>query len=275
MTKRSDISVFINVKGISPTVGNTIHGFLNQSVLPLEILVIGDRASIKNTQQLLAESEKTRVKWISFSGDKNDARNKGFECSRGQFVFFVDHDMIPSSTLIAESDSLVLTHDVLIIPEVGKSQGNLLERIFSLEKKLVMEDPAALTPRLFRRSYFNSKQLPFDSRFGVLDEWGFYIKLKKNNPRIAVTKSIVTVIDNDSIFSRLIKNFKKGQSIHHLAKTDSDEAIRRVNPLTRGVFFYGRRLSRIFSQPIEFVGLVCVKFLDLTSFTLGYLKGFT
>ena len=267
MNRQPTISVVITVKGKSSTLEKAIHGFLNQTIPAHELIVVSDNTPF-------TDKNRSGVKRVKYIGEKNSARNKGFLVSKGEYILFSDHDMIPNSNLLKECLSLLPQYDALIIPEAGSPQGSFLQRIYSLEKELVSDDPDALTPRLFRKSLFSSQDLPFDSRFGVLDEWGFNLKLKNKHPRIGIVQSFMTVEDHLNLFARMKKNFQKGRVINKLLADDSQEASRRINPITRGIIFYGKRLPRLFQKPFEFSGLLFIKFLDLLSFYAGYMVSF-
>ena len=54
---------------------------------------------------------------------------------------------------------------------------------------------------------------------------------------------------------------------------DKEEAWGRVNPIKRGILFYGKRINNLFSDPAHFIGLVFLKLIDLMAFMAGYLIG--
>lgn len=268
---QSCISVTITAKGHSQTLVNALRGFLHQTQTPKEIILIGDTQSLHDAKKVLSNNELKQVILVTFNGLKNDARNTGFANANGTHILFSDHDMVPQHTLIEECEKLIKSYDALIIPEQGPNQGTYLQRVYALEKKLVMTDPASLTPRLFRKNLFANGQLPFNNSFGVLDEWGFYAMLKKTLPKIGQTRAFFTVYNYESLESRIQKNFLKGKSLKMLARTDGNEAHRRANPVVRGMNMFSKQWRLFFRHPIEFVGVIIVKLLDLIFFATGTL----
>lgn len=272
--KTTKISVIITAKNASEAISACLRGFLNQTVLPYEVIVVGANLHLAKIKKSLNSEEKKKIKFIKFFGDKNEAWNAGFSQSLGEFVLYADYDMVPQANLIESCIKKLNEFDALIIPERGINEGDFLKKTHSLEKELVMEDDDALTPRLFRRSMFKNGEMPFDRKFGILDEWGFNLKLKTKNPHIGIVESFFTVADNLTLLEEMKKNFKKGLWIRNLISADKEEGLRRINPVKRGIQFYGKRLFFLKKEPILFLGLILLKFIDLASFFLGYLTSF-
>jgi len=275
MKKNKRISVVIPVKGTPSSLQSCLRGFLNQSSDVHEIIVVGSKDYLIKIKNYIVANEKKRIIFLNCSGDKNEARNIGFLRAKGDYVLYADDDMVPQENLIEECTKYANNFDALIIPEQGISTRGYLSKIYSLEKKIVSSDPDALTPRLFRRSLFKNSEMPFDKKFGALDEWGFNFKLKAKKPNVGTIKlSLFTVIDHSTLTNRIKKSFKKGLWIRNLIATDKKEALRRINPIKRGVEVYGKKLNLFIKNPIIFSGLIFIKFLDFFSFISGYLFSF-
>lgn len=271
--KTTKISVIITVKNASEAISACLNGFLNQTVIP-EIIIVGPNKDLEKIKKSLNRGQIMGIQFIDYFGDKNGARNIGFRESSGDFILYVDQDMTPQTNLMENCMKMLKDFDAIIIPEKGIGGPGFLEKVHSLEKELVMEDIDALTPRLFRRSMFKNGEMPFDRKFGILDEWGFNLKLKSKNPRIGIVESFFTVADNITLLEEMKKNFKKGLWIRNLMEADKEEGLRRINPVKRGIKFYGKRLVVLKKEPMLFLGLILLKFIDLVSFFLGYLTSF-
>lgn len=271
--KTNKISVIITVKNAAEAISASLNGFLNQRVIP-EIIIVGPNKDLEKIKKSLSRSQIMGIRLIDYFGDKNGARNVGFSESSGNFVLYADQDMTPQTNLMENCMMMLKDFDAIIIPEKGPGGPGLLAKVHSLEKELVMEDIDALTPRLFRRSMFKNSEMPFDRKFGILDEWGFNLKLKSKNPRIGIVESFFTVADNLTLVEEMKKNFKKGLWIRNLMAADKEEGLRRINPVKRGIQFYGKRLVVLKKEPILFPGLILLKFIDFASLFLGYLTSF-
>lgn len=262
------ISVIIATKNADKLLKEVLGGFMKQTKSPKEIIVVGPKRVIKNIRKSF---KLNGVNLITSNGDKNSARNRGFELSRGSHVLYVDDDMVPSPNLIEKCLDNLDSNNALIVPEYGHSGDDLLSRIFNLEKRVAMTDKDALTPRLFRRDLFKRQEKPFNPEFGVLDEWGFYANLKSKKPRVGKADGQFTVKDRLGWVQRVRKNFNKGRWVGSLKAKDPEEGNRRSSLVKRGLKVYLGNLKFLFEDPITFVGLVVIKLADYLSFSVGNL----
>ncbi len=204
------VSVVIPFKGekVLLQLNNCINSLLYQTVLPLEVILVGDLTGIKNRNQAKIKLLSPKiVKHIPFQGDKNNARNLGIEESRGDFVIYLDHDMTADNNLIKDCINKAHIYDALIIPEKGAG-GNFWENCKKLERQLITYDLYTVTPRFYKKSIFKKDEKPFDSTFGLLDEWGFNNKLRKKKVSLGYSESFVVVKEtNFSIRKNIINKF--------------------------------------------------------------------
>ncbi len=271
---KNHISVLLALKDFSPTALEAVKGFLNQTVKPIELIVVGPKNDLQLLQRGLPVKTSNRIKLIKFVGEKNDARNIGFLKASGDYILYADDDMIPKNNLLEKCRQKLKRFDTLIIPERGLENMGFMASIHNLEKEIVKEDENALTPRLFKKSLFKNEK-PFDPKFGILDEWGFYAKLKTKNPKIGIVNSSFTVIENQSLFERIKKSYQKGLWIKNLYEENKEEALRRVNPINRGIKIYTRNFKYFKIEPILFSMLLIVKFLEVPAFFAGYAVSLT
>ena len=270
MNNQINISVVISAKGIQKVLSKVIRAFATQSLAPTEILIVGDNHAGKPVLELPLAYKK-RIKLFKFSGEKNRSRNLGVKMAKGNFAMIIDQDMIPDHDLIEKCVKLLKIYNVIIIPERGNKTASLLGKIFLLEKDFANNEKDSLTPRLFKISLFGKEEMPFDEKFGILDEWGFYINLKRKNPKIGVVDSYLTVIDNSTLSQRLVKNFKKGLVIRNLLSADKTEGLRRSNFVKRGIYFFGKKNYYFKYSLILIILLFLVKVAETISFFVGYM----
>lgn len=247
-----------------------ISGFLYQTVLPREIILVGRKNLLHKLKGMIKRDNITKVSYIQFNGEKNEARNKGIIKSQGSHVIYVDVDMVPASKLIEKCEMMLSIYNALFIPEKGFEGKGIKERIFELEKKIIQGDEDAQTPRLFKKNLFKKGELPFQSKFGMLDEWGFFLNLKRKRPKIGVVNSYFTVKDTSNLRERFYKSYKKGVWAKNFIKENNKEGFRRINPLRRGLVVYTKKIKYFKQQPFIFSCLVLVKCIDFISFILGF-----
>lgn len=237
-----------------------IKSLLTQTILPYEIIVVGAK-DLKFGRH---------VKHIKSLGDKNKARNIGIVHASGDYILYLDHDMVASRKLLEDCLKLSLKYQAIIIPEKG-SGGNFWQNCKKLEKHLIRYDIYTVTSRFYKKSIFMDNEEPFDSSLGLLDEWGFNNKLIKKRIAVGYSSEYVLVSENNfNLKTEVLNKFERGKWMNYFYKVDKDEAWRRVNPIRRGLLFYGKKLDYLFKDPLHFLGLIFLKTVDLASFTLGY-----
>jgi len=269
MIKTKTISATICIKEYSSIVIEAVNGYLKQTLPPLEIIVVGKKSVLKRLKEKFQRKE--IVKFVNFSGEKNDARNTAIASTKGDYVIFSDHDMVPSKNLIEECLKSLNDYGALIIPEIGAIGGKLSNKVFRLEKEIVQTDPDAASPRLFKKSLFG-KEKPFDPIFGVLDEWGFHINLRKKKPKIGlVQNSFFKVKDGFSISERVVRSYRKGFWFKNLLRQSDAHVKRRANPFRRGIIVYFRNINILLKEPFVAIILIFIKGIEFLAFLAGLL----
>lgn len=265
------VSVTIPVKGKNniPSLLLCLHSLEKQFFKNFDVILVGDEKDLKDLE-FIFQDKQLSLKKIYATTDKNDARNIGFMSSEGEYILYLDHDMRVGRSLLVDCLDLSNKFDAIIIPERGEG-GNFWANCRKLEKELIAYDLDTVTPRFFKRGIFKSDEMPFDSKFGLLDEWGFNVKLKTKNVPVGVSNSYLTVSEKDLSLGSEIKNkFLRGLWMKNFYSIDKDEAWRRVDPIKRGLIFYTKNIHYIVKDPTHFIGLLIMKFIDLTFFLLGY-----
>lgn len=273
---KKDISVIIPFKDKDAyqQLRFSIASLINQTILPFEIIVVGPEKKLKFLEDKKYRRFKKMIKLIYLMGDKNQARNKGIETARGRYILYLDHDMVADKKLVEDCSRKSEIFDVIIVPEKGAG-GNFWENCKRLEKELIAYDIHTVTPRFFRRSIFKKNEKLFDKRFGLLDEWGFNHNLAVKKTSIGYSNSFVTVKEkNLTLIKEIINKFQRGLWMRYFYNVDKKEAWDRINPIKRGVFFYGSKLFYLFKEPIYFPGLIFLKSIDFVFFMIGYLASY-
>ena len=269
MKKRNKISITICSRVFHRSLVTAIRGYVGQSVSPWEVIVVGELKMIDRLRQEFGKNK--LVKLYKFSGEKNEARNFAISKARGDYIIFSDHDMIPSQNLIENCLKFLPQYDALIIQEKGKWSGRLRDKLLYIEKKIVETDIDAQTPRLFKRNIFGKSEKMFESKYGVLDEWGFGINLEKKKPNIKLlANSYFEVHEEITLLERLKKNYDKGRYSYFLLKVAKMKGARRVNPVKRGLYVYCNNLPFIKKYHIYFAIFILAKILDFTMFLFGF-----
>jgi|GEM_PF-4832385 len=266
------LSVVIPIKDAYESLVLCVKSIFKQSVFPDEIYIIGKKIDIDLFKKRFKVSEINKIDFIELDVDKNDARNAGIEKSKSTHILYLDHDMRLSRDLIKDLKKKASHYDALVIPERGMGT-NYYSKIKKLERNLIMYDSATTTPRFYRKNLF-SKEKPFSDKFGLLDEWGFGQRLKSKKAKVSVSSECIYVDEGSvTVINNFKKKFKRGLWMKKFLDIDKDEALRRTNPISRGIKFYLKNFGFFIQSPIIFTSLILLKFLDLTAFFVGFITG--
>lgn len=268
------ISITIAIKGKEnlPLLKACLKSLVSQKYPPFEIILVGNSNDIESVG-LSENPQKITFKKIYANVDKSEARNLGILNTQGDYILYLDHDMEASTDLLSDCIKKSSAYDAVIIPEHG-SGGSFWSNCRKLEKKLIKYDLDTVTPRFFKKSIFAKNEKPFDIKFGLLDEWGFNVKIKEKNVSVGISDAFVIVTESNlSILKEAVNKFKRGLWMKNFYLLDKDEAWRRVNPIKRGFVFYSSRLEYLLIDPVHFIGLIVLKTIDLVAFSFGYLYG--
>ena len=103
MKADNNISVVITCFREGKRIFDAIDSIINQSVLPLEIVIVNDASSDETTNNACRELESNpliKVVWCKNNGGTSVARNKGFEVAKGEILVPLDaDDILPINSL--------------------------------------------------------------------------------------------------------------------------------------------------------------------------------
>lgn len=95
MEKAPFFSVIMPSYGVEDYLENCVNSILKQSMNDFEIIIVDDASPDRTGEiadDLSRRDERVRVLHLAQNGRVGNARNKGFEQARGQYVFFIDPD---------------------------------------------------------------------------------------------------------------------------------------------------------------------------------------
>ena len=94
LTDNAGVSVVVPVYNGAATIVQTVERLLNQSLTPIEIIIIDD-GSTDRTAQVLQPFEKRILYAFKQNGGPASARNLGVTLASGSFIAFTDSDCLP------------------------------------------------------------------------------------------------------------------------------------------------------------------------------------
>ena len=184
----SDISVIIPTYNRPLWLSQAIESAINQTLLPLEIIVINDGSISNESEKIVKKYPGVQYYWQENKGP-GAARNYGYELSKGRFIQFVDDDDWLSPDALAEKMTLFQNIPELDIVYsdlfITNANGDIKKRFYrSLNRPLPSGD---IYPILIQRNLFPPVSLlwrreiferggGFPCRYGH-EDWELFIKV--------------------------------------------------------------------------------------------------
>jgi glycosyltransferase involved in cell wall biosynthesis len=150
-TSEAQVSVIIPTKNSGKTIGDCLTSLKNQTYKNIEILVV-DNFSSDNTAKIVSQFED--VNFSVLEGERTKAKNLGVSKSHGEFLLFLDSDMVLQPQVIYDCVRLCLSNNSLagvIIPEHSIGDGFWV-KVRDYERSLYAGTEIE-SPRFFRKKF--------------------------------------------------------------------------------------------------------------------------
>lgn len=217
-----EISCVIPCYNCEKYVSKTIESLINQTIRPIEIILIND-ASTDNTLEILRETEKEYrdlIKVIDLAENKGAsyARNFGVHNSRGDYILFMDSDDIAEPVLIEEyqyrldqlnyekEDKYILCYSAYI--QIDEKDNQISEIVSGIQVK-----PEETLGYEFVRNYIIStsgvlagkdffiKSGGFNEKIRYSEDWDLWLKLACLGGFAYVDKPLIRIRRHDTNMS--------------------------------------------------------------------------
>jgi glycosyltransferase involved in cell wall biosynthesis len=192
-------------------------------------------------------------------------RNFGAARAAGEYVYYLDADMVMPPTLLSEAVASMEEHeaDALIIAEVSFGTG-FWAGVKALERSCYLGDDRVEAPRLVRTSVWRSMGGLDEWIGGGGDDWDLHIRLRRSGARIERLGTGV-LHDEGHLSLRALsrKRFLYGQNIGRFIATHGlGTAAAHFNPLRPG---FARNWRTLAGHPIYLGGLVAMRTVEYSA----------
>jgi glycosyltransferase involved in cell wall biosynthesis len=185
------ISVIIPTYNHAATLIRCIDSVLAQSLLPSEIIIVND-GSTDETRSLLSPYEADDRFTIIHQQNMgaNPARNRGLQEARGQFVIFVDADVIMEPHMLEAMHNQLNRSDVSFCYSAFRFGGKLFRGVpFNPEKLKTLN--YIHTTSLARREHHPG----FDNAIKRLQDWDVWLTMVENGGKgVLIDEVLFTVL---------------------------------------------------------------------------------
>ncbi|MEN3029054.1 MAG: glycosyltransferase family A protein [Aquificaceae bacterium] len=193
------VSVVVVVHNGERFIRETLERVLGQTYKPLEIILVDD-ASTDRTRDIVLQSFGKEVKY--YPNDTNRercySRNRGYNLSKGEYVFFLDHDDLWEPDHLEKT--LNLWADAHILYSFPRRLADHRGKIIRRSGKRLPEDPCLAvfsgmvgypSATAFRRGYF----LDYRDEYMLREDWEVFI-------RACLLGYRIRLVDTDTVMIR-------------------------------------------------------------------------
>lgn len=279
MSNKPLVSIIVTTKNEESHIDTCLKSISQQSYKNLEIIVVDNNSSDK-TKEI---SKRYTNKVFNKGPERSAQRNFGAKKASGDYVLFIDADMILGKNVIREcviesqksipvqSGSKVKSQKLggIVIPE--KSQGlGFWAKVKAYERSFYEGDNTVEAARFYKREAFEKTQ-GFDEKLTGPEDWDLSDRVRRVY-RIARIKSYI--LHNEGRLS-LVKILKKKyyyakSARAYLSKNKKGAVSAKTIPLLRPVFY--RNPSKIISRPILFCAMIFLLSLELAVGFFGFIQ---
>jgi GT2 family glycosyltransferase len=261
------VSVIVPTRNSGRTIANCLSSLRSQDYRDLETIVV-DNDSTDGTREV---AERLADVVFSAGPERSTQRNLGAARSTGEFLVFIDSDMIIPPTLVGEIAQDFRTKSevtALVLPERAIGTG-FWAQCRMLEKDLYLGDEDVEAARAFRRSAFSAAG-GYDERIHAGGEdWDLPERIAATGGHV---DRISTTLLHDEGRLRLRENLTTklyyGRSFGVYAGKNPQEAARKALRLA-----FVRRRRLLARKPLHAVGLGAMKVLELLALLTGMTIG--
>jgi glycosyltransferase involved in cell wall biosynthesis len=260
------VSVIVTIRNSDRTLEACLRSIRSQSHQPIELVVIDNKSSDGSLRTARAYSDILD----DFGPERSAQRNRGAFLAHGNFLLFIDSDMMLSQSVVSDCLDVVHAQGVpgVVIPEVSVGRGFLAD-CRALERSCYVGDDTIEAARFFTRDAFK-RSGGFDEHLTGPEDRDLTIRIFPDGrlPRVG------SYISHDEgelrLRAVLAKRRYYGGSFFDYWRKHGGSTVHHANLVVRPAFIRNwRRLAR---HPILSLGIVALKALETGAAIVGILE---
>jgi glycosyltransferase involved in cell wall biosynthesis len=269
------VSVVVPTLNAARLIGACLNSIVGQEYTPIELIVVDCHSSDETLRIAREHTSKIYMEGASppprgvFTAPAQ--RNAGARRAEGEYIYYVDADMILPPGLIRECVELLqeCVADAVIVPERSFGVG-YWAGIKAFERSFYSGDDLVEAPRFIRSDVWR-KLGGLDTSVGGNDDWDFHIRLQADGYRVVRARQEVLHNEGRLSLRRLAtKRYVYGRySRAFLHKHGVGRAISHYNPLRR----YVSNRSKLAAHPLDTAGLLLMRTVEYGAGAAGMLVG--
>lgn len=258
--KTNMVSVIVTTRNEEKNIKNCLESIQQQSYKAIEVIVV-DNNSTDSTKDIA----KKYTKNVFNQGPERSAqRNFGAKKSKGEYVLFLDADMILTKNVVKECVVTIKKSNKggIIIPEESFGEG-FWAKAKALERSFYVGDDYIEAARFFYKIFFEEIK-GFDLNLTGPEDWDLSQRIRATFGLTRIKSyirhnegklSLRTTLKKKFYYSKKIAEYKN-KGIHKNATNV------QLNPFHRYKLYFSRP-EKIRQDPILFLGMLFMKTLEM------------
>lgn len=261
------VSIIITTRNEEAHIQSCLLSITNQTYKNIEIIVV-DNASEDRTKDIARRFTRS----VFDKGPERSAqRNFGAKHAKGEYLLFLDADMILSPTNVSECVKVCLKHKAIILPEDSFGQGfwsrcKVLERSF-YKNVVWMEAARFFSAKSFQILHGFDEQLTGPEDFDLTQR----LRMHFGKNSVGRTKSVIRHDEGYIKLSDLLqKKYYYGEKMKTYRKKASTQTYfsKQANVFSRYRLFF-KNPKKLFSDPMVGMGMLFMKMMEMIALGIG------
>jgi glycosyltransferase involved in cell wall biosynthesis len=257
------VSVVVPTRNSARTLGACVESIRRQNYAAVELIVV-DNGSVDATREIAAAGGDAV---IDAGPERSAQRNEGARRAKGEYLLFVDSDMVLEPDVVAECVAAVTRGaEAVVIPEVSFGRG-FWARCKALERSFYVGDAIIEAGRFFVRDAF-FRVGGYDETLTGPEDWDLHARMRAAGSPLARTRAKIRHDEGElRLWDLAAKKFHYGRTMKRYINRHPDLARRQLRVL-RPQFF---RIRALRVNPITFAGMIVMKTCEFGAGLAGIL----
>jgi glycosyltransferase involved in cell wall biosynthesis len=258
-------SVIVTTRNSGQTLEACLHSILEQT-MPVELIVV-DNFSSDDTPAI---ARRSATRFEQAGPERSRQRNLGASLATGDFMLFIDSDMVLAPSTVAEClEQARAGVRAVIVPERSEGEG-FWAACKALERATYVGDDSIEAARFIEARLF--KDLGgFDEELTGEEDWDLTARIRQRG--IPIGRTATPLVHDEgrlSLRETMRTKFYYGRTMARYLRKHP-RAARSQMRLFRPAFFRNRRLLR--AQPLRTLGMFAMKTCEVGAGALGTVSG--
>jgi glycosyltransferase involved in cell wall biosynthesis len=268
MTTQPLVSLIVPTKNSAATLRDCLQSILDQSYPHCEIIVV-DNYSTDDTELTCKE---LGIKYIKQGPERCTQRNVGANKAAGEYVAFIDSDMVLSTDVVSQSVAAMAKAGTVgvTIPEESFGIG-FWAQCKKLERSFYNDVPWMQAARLFRKANFVALG-GYDEAMVSGEDWDFSQRIGATGT-IAVITALIYHNEGHVRLGRLLqkKYYYAAKFAAYTAKAEHGSSQKNQMSIISRYGLFLKKPAKLFKNPILGIGMLWMKTAEFTWGGFGYL----